>query len=247
MERMAGVPVETWVRSTTTLGSAQGRVGRRAKDSWATWEEARKGESFASSLFLFSYGNNSSSTLVLFKGKVLLSWAHCKTLCRNQVPSSGITPHRQSAAVTPSNCFPELNVCSEVVHVLQRARAAGDTRTRFSTGSGGPCKDTRVGTRIFPSACCKESSFYLSFGNERILGEGRESGYWYEIYISFHSLLGWLEIFRVIPFAPSQRKIGIVSIMKTIWWNKLISLKLLPVLSSDQRYKFRFRNEPSGQ
>lgn len=58
-------------------------------------------------------------------------------------------------------------------------------------------------------------SLYLSFGNERILGEGKESEYQYDICILFHSLLGWLEIFKLLSFTPSGRKIGIVSIMKT--------------------------------
>lgn len=70
-------------------------------------KERREGESFASSSFLFSYQNSSSSSLVLFEGKVQLSRTHSETLCRNQVPCSGITPH-QLAAASPSNCFPEL-------------------------------------------------------------------------------------------------------------------------------------------
>lgn len=110
VERTAALPWKRGCRAPwhwEQLGT-RGSVGRRAKDSCATWEEERKGQSFAASSFLFSYQSNSSLTLVLFKGKVLLSWAHCEIPCRNLVLCSGITPHQQGAAVTLGNCFPEL-------------------------------------------------------------------------------------------------------------------------------------------
>lgn len=149
-----------WEKSDTE-GQGEGELKKAVLHGKKEWE----GGNFASPSFLLTYQCNSSSLLLLLKGKVFLTDI---ARHRNWVLCSGVTPDHQSTAVTPGNCFPEPEMCTQI---LSLARSVGDTRTLFSTGSEGPYKDTGL--------CCEESSLFsalLFFSASTMKGSSERGG-----------------------------------------------------------------------
>lgn len=151
-----GSLMEMWVQSIVTVGTVRHPRPGWAKKSCAAWKEGMRRGNFASPSFLLSHQCNSLSPLLLLKGKVLLSdmvrlmsWVLC----------SGVTLDQQSTTVTLGNCFPKPEMCTQK---LSLARSVGGTRTPFfSTGSGGPCKDTGLHGKeslLFSALAMKRSS-----------------------------------------------------------------------------------------